>query len=70
MLVLKQGLLKFVWFFFIVWTVIFITMIAYISVVYFNSPYASKFIECYVFFILFVLLAYFLTGSVKGFSQK
>ena len=63
MLVLKQGLLKFVWFFFIVWTVIFITMIAYISVVYFNSPYASKFIECYVFFILFVLLAYFLTSK-------
>ncbi len=63
MLVLKQGLLKFVWFFFIVWTVIFITMIAYTSVVYFNSPYASKFIECYVFFILFVLLAYFLTSK-------
>ena len=63
MLVLKQGLLKFVWFFFIVWTVIFITMITYISVVYFNSPYASKFIEAYVFFILFMMLLYFLSSK-------
>ncbi|WP_294958963.1 hypothetical protein [uncultured Fibrobacter sp.] len=63
MLVMKQGLLKFVWFFFAVWSAVIISIIAYTSVVYFASPYASKFIEAYVFFILFMMLLYFLSSK-------
>lgn len=63
MLVMKQGILKFVWLFFIVWSIIFIVVIIYSSVTFFNSPYVNKFIDGFIFFILFMILIYVLTSK-------
>lgn len=63
MLKVKPGALKFVWAFFAVWTLMFLSMIVYLTVVYISSPYAAKFIECYVIFVLFALLLYGLVAK-------
>ncbi len=63
MLVMKQGILKFVWLFFIVWSIIFSVVIIYSSVTFFNSPYVNKFFDGFAFFILFVILIYVLTSK-------